>query len=61
MMTDKELRLRQKVCDAYSAAAEFPEGKHPFPVGRSFAESLGYPSDLLEELPAVASEVVAYR
>jgi SAM-dependent methyltransferase len=56
MMTDKELRLRKKVCDAYSAAAESPESKHPFPVGRRFAESLGYPSELLDELPAVASE-----
>jgi arsenite methyltransferase len=56
MMTDEERRLRQKVCDAYSAAAESPEGKHPFPVGRRFAESLGYPSNLLDELPSVAWE-----
>lgn len=56
MMTDKEQRLRHKVRDAYSAAAESPESKHPFPVGRRFADSLGYPQDLLDELPAVASE-----
>jgi SAM-dependent methyltransferase len=55
-MTGSEQRLRQKVCDAYSAAADTPEGKHPFPVGRGFAESLGYPPELLDELPAVASE-----
>ncbi len=59
MSTDKMLSLRQKVCDAYSAAAESPKGKHPFPVGRKFAESLGYSSDLLDELPSVASEAFA--
>jgi arsenite methyltransferase len=36
---------------AYSAAARDPRGAHPFPVGRRFAESLGYPPDLLEQLP----------
>jgi hypothetical protein len=32
--------LRDKVRIAYSAAAEKPEEKHAFPVGRGFAESL---------------------
>jgi hypothetical protein len=36
--------LRDKVRIAYSAAAEKPEEKHAFPVGRGFAESLGYPA-----------------
>ena len=47
-------RIRERVRAAYSAAAADPQGKHPFPVGRSFAESLGYPVGLLCKLPAVA-------
>ncbi len=49
-------RLREGVCRAYSAAAERPQGKHPFPVGREFAESLGYPPDLLAWAPSVSVE-----
>jgi arsenite methyltransferase len=45
-------RVRDGVRDAYSAAALDPGGKHPFPVGRAFAESLGYPAELLDSLPA---------
>lgn len=48
---DKRKQLRDGVRGAYSAAAERPQDKHPFPVGRSFAESLGYPQDLLAALP----------
>lgn len=51
--------LRDRVRIAYSAAAEMPQTKHAFPVGRGFAESLGYPADLLDRLPAVASEAFA--
>ncbi len=51
--------LRNKVRTAYSVAADRPQGKHAFPVGRAFAESLGYPADLLDRLPAVASEAFA--
>ncbi|HLW89478.1 MAG TPA: methyltransferase domain-containing protein [Terriglobales bacterium] len=51
--------LRDKVRLAYSAAAEMPQEKHAFPVGRAFAESLGYPADLLDQLPAVASDAFA--
>jgi len=36
-----------------------PQTKHAFPVGRGFAESLGYPADLLDQLPAVASDAFA--
>ena len=39
---------------AYSAAAERPRHRQPFPLGRAFAESLGYPAQLLENLPAVS-------
>lgn len=46
--------IRDKVRKAYSAAAERPSGKHPFPIGRAFAESLGYPSTLLDSLPPAA-------
>ncbi len=51
--------LRTAVRNAYSAAAERPCGKHPFPVGRAFAESIGYPPDLLGELPRVAYDAFA--
>jgi arsenite methyltransferase len=44
------------VRDAYSAAAEDPAGRHPFPVGRRFAEELGYPSEILASIPAAALE-----
>jgi ubiquinone/menaquinone biosynthesis C-methylase UbiE len=49
-------KLREGVRRAYGAAAERPQGKHPFPVGRRFAESLGYPPEMLDELPSVAVE-----
>ena len=51
---DKRKQLRDGVRRAYSAAAERPQDKHPFPVGRSFAESVGYPRDLLAGLPSVS-------
>ncbi len=51
--------LRDQVREAYSVAAEQPSGKHPFPVGRTFAESLGYPAALLDSLPSVAVEAFA--
>lgn len=45
-------KLREKVREVYSAAAERPADKHPFPVGRNFAESIGYPPELLNSRPA---------
>ena len=51
---DKTQQLRDGVRRAYSAAAERPRDEHPFPVGKSFAESLGYPGDLLAGLPSVS-------
>lgn len=48
--------LREGVCKAYSKAAELPTGNHPFPVGRGFAESLGYPGTLLDSFPAEVAE-----
>lgn len=52
-------RLREMVSGAYSAAAEQPQEKHAFPVGRQFAESLGYPAELLVGLPRVACDAFA--
>jgi arsenite methyltransferase len=46
--------LRRKVREAYSEAAERPESFRVFPVGRRFAESVGYPRHLLSSLPATA-------
>ncbi len=54
MNQDGTNRLRNGVRTAYSAAAERPQAEHPFPVGRRFAESLGYPKDLLDDLPSCA-------
>jgi len=51
--------IRNKVRGAYSSAAEHPEEKHAFPVGRQFAESIGYPADLLDSLPSVACDAFA--
>jgi hypothetical protein len=43
--------IREAVREAYSAASKEPRAKHAFPVGKEFAQSLGYPSNLLAELP----------
>ena len=51
--------LRSKVREAYSAAAEKPADRYPFPVGRTFAEKLGYSAALLDSLPALAAESFA--
>ena len=51
--------LRAKVNSAYSAAATQPEQKHPFPLGRELAENLGYPSEMLDEIPQPSLEAFA--
>ncbi len=51
---DKVRYLRMSVHTAYSAAAQRPQDKHPFPIGRSFAKSVGYPEKLLKSLPSVS-------
>lgn len=64
-MTDDSSRrpddqeLRSAVRDAYSGAADAPDAKHSFPVGRAFAASLGYPEELLDRLPASAVDAFA--
>ncbi len=59
MDLNKAQQLREGVYKAYSAVAENPQAKHPFPVGRQFAESLGYPADVLAGLPATAVDAFA--
>jgi len=49
------------VREAYSAAANAPGGCHTFPVGRAFAEEVGYPQSLLDTLPAQAADICATR
>lgn len=59
MLTPRETKLRQGVHSAYSAAAESPHAEHPFPVGREFALSVGYPADLIDALPRSAVDAFA--
>ncbi len=56
LFRERANELREGVRRAYSEAARNPRGEHPFPVGREFAESLGYPRSVLEGLPSVAVE-----
>ncbi len=58
-MINQSHQLRAGVRQAYSAAADNPQAEHPFPVGRQFAQSLGYPPELLADLPASAVEAFA--
>ncbi len=51
-LTAEELRLA--VARKYGEVALSPKGPHPFPVGRAFAESLGYSPDILDSLPVAA-------
>lgn len=52
-------RLYAGVRKAYSAAADRPLDEHPFPIGKAFARSLGYPRELLESLPALSVDAFA--
>ena len=47
-----EADIKQAVKDKYSEVALSPRGKFNFPVGRKFAESVGYPPEVLDALPA---------
>ncbi len=53
-MSDDE--IKQAVAERYAIAATDPTAKVGFPVGRAFAESVGYPYELLERLPASVSD-----
>lgn len=48
--------IKHAVADKYSQVANSPNGDFNFPVGRKFAESVGYPAEELERLPAAFSE-----
>ena len=48
-MTDMEIKTA--VAKRYAEVALTPEAKFNFPVGRQFAESVGYSSELLDQLP----------
>lgn len=43
--------IKEAVRIKYSQVAYDPDGKFGFPVGRKFAESVGYPKKVLDELP----------
>jgi arsenite methyltransferase len=51
--------IRAAVRDRYSRVATHPEEPIGFPVGRAFAEAVGYPPELLDSLPATASQSFA--
>jgi len=53
-LLDLDEQLRNAVCRVYSEAAQHPAEEHPFPVGRGFAESIGYPPEILSGLPSVS-------
>ena len=44
--------LLDAVCAQYSDVGKSPEANYPFRVGRAFAEALGYPKAVLDQLPA---------
>lgn len=48
--------IKQAVAERYGIAASDPTAKVGFPVGRAFAESVGYSSELLDRLPASFSD-----
>ena len=57
--TNIAIQFRAGVQRAYSAAAQDPQAGHPFPMGRKFAESLGYTPDVLAGIPAAAIDAFA--
>jgi len=44
--------IKQAVSERYGKVATEPCSKFNFPVGRKFAESVGYPAELLDSLPS---------
>ncbi len=51
--------LEAAVRDRYSQVGDDPSRPAGFPVGRAFAEAVGYPAALLDALPAAAAEAFA--
>ena len=48
--------LETKVKDMYRHVAEQPHGAYHFEIGRPLAERLGYPTELVDRIPAGAIE-----
>jgi arsenite methyltransferase len=48
-------RLHQAVRERYGRVATEPTAVFGFPVGRAFAEAVGYPADVLERAPGAAA------
>jgi arsenite methyltransferase len=48
--------IKQAVAEKYSEVAQRPGAKFNFPVGRKFAESVGYPAEVLDNLPATVCD-----
>ncbi len=46
--------LEMKVKSMYSKVALHPEVEYHFEMGRALAERLGYPSEMLDQIPAPA-------
>jgi SAM-dependent methyltransferase len=43
--------VKSAVAERYGQVATAPDSRFGFPVGRAFAQSVGYPGDLLDRLP----------
>jgi arsenite methyltransferase len=52
-------QVRAAVRDRYSQVGDAPERGFNFPVGRAFAEAVGYPAEVLAFLPAGAADAFA--
>ena len=59
ILSENPNELRESVRRAYSAAANAPKDKHPFPVGGAFARELGYPQELLDRIPRESTDAFA--
>jgi ubiquinone/menaquinone biosynthesis C-methylase UbiE len=59
MPTIDPVELATKVQDMYRHVAEQPDGSYHFEMGRPLAERLGYPTELLDQIPAEAVESFA--
>lgn len=51
--------LIDRVRRVYGRVADSPDGKHPFRVGRRFAERVGYPEEWLAAIPPASVESFA--
>ncbi len=56
-MNPSDKDLKKEVRRIYSQCAEKPGGNYPFPVGKEFAESLGYPDEIISTVPGVVLDV----